>query len=296
MAPGKEASQRTEAEANRASTSFESVGGGLGVEDDAATVAASARNLNDFVRQGGTERRWLLKQSDKHFKRAHEQKIASALAPMAGEEGKGEDEGKPKEVDILVVGTGPAGIALAGELARCAGGDIRVGLVGPDVPFVNTYGVWEDEFAELGLSHCLETVFGDAVCHFGEGTKGRVAVGRKYGKVDLDKLQGELLSRCERGGVVFEEGLVTAVEDGASNASSRPSQSSKEKAVTVSVGGKGKGAIACDVVVLASGAASSKFLAYEDQVPDSGAQTAYGFEVEIDSYVVPCPLSPIFGE
>jgi len=271
MAPGKEAASRAAA-ADPASTSASATAAGC---DDAA---ASATNLNDYVRQGGTERRWLLKQADKHLKKAHGRKLASALAPLTQDQ-----EGKGREVDILVVGTGPAGLALAGELARCAGGRARVGLVGPDVPFVNTYGVWEDEFEELGLSHCLETVFGDAVCHFGEGAEGRVAVGRKYAKVDLGKLQGELLGRCERGGVLFEEGQVTAVDDTApapGNANSRPSGGGK--AVTVSVGGKDT--IACDVVVLASGSASSKFLTYEDEVPDPGAQTAYGFEVEIDAY------------
>ena len=40
---------------------------------------------------------------------------------------------------------------------------------GHDVPFVNNYGVWEDEFRELGLSHCLNATWPDALCYFGEG-------------------------------------------------------------------------------------------------------------------------------
>ena len=34
---------------------------------------------------------------------------------------------------------------------------------------MNNYGVWEDEFNELGLAHTLEHTWPDAVCYFGEG-------------------------------------------------------------------------------------------------------------------------------
>lgn len=37
------------------------------------------------------------------------------------------------------------------------------------MPFVNNYGVWEDEFRELGLAHTLNTTWKDALCYFGEG-------------------------------------------------------------------------------------------------------------------------------
>jgi lycopene epsilon-cyclase len=48
----------------------------------------------------------------------------------------------------VVIGCGPAGISLAAEAAKQG---LNVGLVGPDTPFVNNYGVWEDEFA--GMIH-----------------------------------------------------------------------------------------------------------------------------------------------
>ncbi len=34
---------------------------------------------------------------------------------------------------------------------------------------MNNYGVWEDEFRELGLAHTLNTTWKDALCYFGEG-------------------------------------------------------------------------------------------------------------------------------
>lgn len=42
-------------------------------------------------------------------------------------------------VDVVVVGCGPAGLALAAALGDRG---LAVGLVGPDSNFVNTYGVW----------------------------------------------------------------------------------------------------------------------------------------------------------
>lgn len=42
-----------------------------------------------------------------------------------------------------MIGCGPAGLALAAESAKLG---LKVGLIGPDMPFTNNYGVWEDEF------------------------------------------------------------------------------------------------------------------------------------------------------
>lgn len=42
-----------------------------------------------------------------------------------------------------MIGCGPAGLALAAESAKLG---LNVGLIGPDLPFTNNYGVWEDEF------------------------------------------------------------------------------------------------------------------------------------------------------
>lgn len=39
---------------------------------------------------------------------------------------------------------------------------------GNDVPFVNNYGVWVDEFKALGLEHTLERSWPDATCYFRE--------------------------------------------------------------------------------------------------------------------------------
>lgn len=46
-------------------------------------------------------------------------------------------------LDLVVIGCGPAGLALAAESAKLG---LKVGLIGPDLPFTNNYGVWQDEF------------------------------------------------------------------------------------------------------------------------------------------------------
>lgn len=49
---------------------------------------------------------------------------------------------------------------------------------GRDQPFVNNYGVWTDEYTDLGLGDTLNAKWEDAVCYFGEGQE--VRVGRRW--------------------------------------------------------------------------------------------------------------------
>lgn len=55
-------------------------------------------------------------------------------------------------LDLVVIGCGPAGLALAAESAKLG---LNVGLIGPDLPFTNNYGVWEDEFKGTDI-FCIE--------------------------------------------------------------------------------------------------------------------------------------------
>ena len=51
---------------------------------------------------------------------------------------------------------------------------------GHDRPFTNNYGVWTDEFAELGLEHTLEATWPSALSYFGEDKPVRLE--RGYGR------------------------------------------------------------------------------------------------------------------
>ena len=55
--------------------------------------------------------------------------------------------------DVAVVGAGPAGLAAAAELAKQG---LSVAMVSPESKFVNNYGVWLDEFKDLGLESTLD--------------------------------------------------------------------------------------------------------------------------------------------
>lgn len=63
-------------------------------------------------------------------------------------------------LDLVVIGCGPAGLALAAESAKLG---LNVGLIGPDLPFTNNYGVWQDEFIGIDILdfHFLYVVLSD---------------------------------------------------------------------------------------------------------------------------------------
>ena len=69
------------------------------------------------------------------------------------------------------------------QLHACAvdcTGTHLVHCAGHDRPFTNNYGVWTDEFAELGLEHTLEVTWPGALSYFGEDRPVRLE--RSYGR------------------------------------------------------------------------------------------------------------------
>jgi lycopene epsilon-cyclase len=176
--------------------------------------------------------------------------------------------------DVGIVGCGPAGLALAAELGKRG---LKVVLVGHDSPFVNNYGVWRDEFADLGLEKCLDFVWKDAICYFREGKE--VRVGRAYGRVCRRRLREELLQRCVAAGVTFLPGEVDQVNPPAASAMAENPWAPTELIVKGQVQ-----PIRCKLATLASGAAAGRLLKYENDAPGVAAQTAYGIEAEIEGY------------
>lgn len=216
--------------------------------------AGDPTSLNQHIREGHYEASLMNMQASKADE--GQASIASVLAPA--------DPTSP--CDVTVVGAGPAGLFLAAELARRG---LQVNVLGLDVPIVNNYGVWIDEYRALGMEHTLECTFPDAVCYFGEGNE--VRVGRAYGRVSRRKLREHLLQVCSAAGVRFTSAEVVdirVVEDGrATQLVTRDGEVYKSRLVT-----------------LAAGSAAGRFLSYEEDAPIVAAQTAYGIEAEVEGY------------
>uniref|UniRef100_A0A7S0N756 lycopene beta-cyclase n=1 Tax=Pyramimonas obovata TaxID=1411642 RepID=A0A7S0N756_9CHLO len=184
---------------------------------------------------------------------------AEVLAPLVPGE----------QLDAMVVGMGPSGLALAAELGEKG---LKVGLISPDVPFVNTYGVWHDEFEALGLAHTLETVYEDVTVWMDEKCPvGGTDLGRAYGKVGRKQLRDHLLGRCQAAGVRFHDDLVEEIDnlEGHSEVTCRGGLKVEAKVVTLATGH------------------NREMLKYENDETPFGWQTAYGVEVKIPDHPFP---------
>ncbi|EFJ24566.1 hypothetical protein SELMODRAFT_101391 [Selaginella moellendorffii] len=222
-----------------------------------AAVAPLQKNYvdeGDYVKAGGQELSFVQMQA---LKPMDQPKIADKLTAFTDD----------KVLDLAVIGCGPAGLALASEAARRG---LSVVLVGPDMPFTNNYGVWQDEFDALGLESCIEHTWKDTAMYFTDNDC--LLLGRAYGRVGRDQLREELLRRCQEANVLYH---CSEVED-----ISRVDKNSGSTLACAS----GK-SIKCRLATFASGAASGKFLKYEAlEERGMSVQTAYGIEVEVEKH------------
>lgn len=108
--------------------------------------------------------------------------------------------------DVLVVGSGPAALSMATDLARHQLEIILLAAQDPWQPWPNTYGIWCHELDELGLGfllahrwrHCSSVFLGEELDH-----------GLDYGLIDNDGLQGYWRQLCSQHGVrVRQDGAV----------------------------------------------------------------------------------------
>jgi hypothetical protein len=85
-----------------------------------------------------------------------------------------------KTYDAAVVGTGPAGLAIAMNLAK---NGMSVAVLGPIAgAWPNNYGVWLDEWAALGLpDYCLEHTYKSTRITISATES--IGIDRSYGKV-----------------------------------------------------------------------------------------------------------------
>ena len=104
-------------------------------------------------------------------------------------------------LDILILGSGPAALCLASELAKQ---DLKIKGISsksPNEKWENTYGIWASELEELGLESLLSHRWSKTVSFFGDGEnkKGNTPTKHKYdyGLINQEAFQNELLKNCK---------------------------------------------------------------------------------------------------
>lgn len=224
-----------------------------GNESSCVAVKEEFADEEDYVKAGGSELLFVQMQQNKGMD--SQSKLSDKLPRIPTGDSL---------LDLVVIGCGPAGLALAAESAKLG---LTVGLIGPDLPFTNNYGVWEDEFIDLGLEGCIEHVWRDTIVYLNDSDP--FMIGRAYGRVSRHLLHEELLKRCVESGVSYLSSKVDKIIE----ASNGQSLVECENNIV----------IPCRLATVASGAASGKLLQYEVGGPRVSVQTAYGVEVEVEN-------------
>ena len=106
-----------------------------------------------------------------------------------------------REVDVLILGDGPAALCLAAELVERR---INVGLIAPSAaeePWLNTYGIWAFELESCNITHLLSHRWKNTVSYFGNGQTTEESFPHyhrlDYGLFDREALRLWLLERCK---------------------------------------------------------------------------------------------------
>ena len=122
---------------------------------------------------------------------------------------------------LVVVGGGPAALAIAAELAEQGLVVAVLAATDPRDPWPNTYGIWGDEVDGLGLGHLLEHRWSYTCSYFGSGSSdpadpanSPTCHGRDYGLFDKNRLQQFWLERCEAAGVQWLRGQALELSHG----------------------------------------------------------------------------------
>ncbi len=104
-------------------------------------------------------------------------------------------------LDILILGSGPAALCLASELAKQNLNIKGISTKSPYEKWENTYGIWASELEELGLASLLSHRWSKTLSYFGDGLNKKGNRPTKhfydYGLINQKAFQNELLKSCK---------------------------------------------------------------------------------------------------
>ena len=104
-------------------------------------------------------------------------------------------------LDIVILGSGPAALCLAAELAHQSLNIKCISTKSPYDKWSNTYGIWASELEELGLDKLLSHRWTKTVSFFGNGLdeNGNIPTEHRfdYGLIDREAFQDALLKKCK---------------------------------------------------------------------------------------------------
>lgn len=118
---------------------------------------------------------------------------------------------------VLVIGAGPAALAIAAALAERGVHLALLAPADPQAPWANTYGIWGPELDGQGLGELLEHRWSDCRSYFDAGLEGDDATAGAslhpfdYGLFDRNRLQQHWLGHCRAGGVAWEQGMAASI-------------------------------------------------------------------------------------
>jgi len=196
---------------------------------------------------------------------------------------------RAEEVDVVVVGAGPAGTLMAHLLAERHGRSVC--LVDPraSAPWPNNYGVWQEEWdaleakLQVGLNECLDCQWGVTDCFFGGSwempVEERLRVDRAYARVDRTKLKTRLQSAGVR---VLEEALEAEVVATNIYAGGKLQHDAEGSTLTLASGRTLRAKIVVDATGSESRLTRRLPGAGEPPAPDPGYQIAWGMECIVD--------------
>ncbi|XP_058773682.1 capsanthin/capsorubin synthase, chromoplastic-like [Vicia villosa] len=168
------------------------------------------------------------------------------------------------QFDVIIIGAGPAGIRLAEQVSLYG---IKVCCVDPNPLSIwpNNYGVWLDEFEDLGLEDCLDKTWPMASILIDD--KNTKYLDRSYGRINRKKLKEKFVKGCVFNGVRFYKSKVWEIKH------------HEFESIVVCDNGK---ELKASLVVDASGF-GSKFIDRDDhKVRNYGFQVAFGVLAEVD--------------